>query len=44
MIQIGNITRVVNDNMKKPAFLFDGGNVLDVSLLVCLGFKVKRIE
>lgn len=33
----------IYDNMKKPAFVFDGRNVLDADKLTAIGFKVKQI-
>jgi UDPglucose 6-dehydrogenase len=31
------------DNMLKPAFLFDGRNILNPSVLKSIGFKMKSI-
>ncbi len=33
----------IYDNMQKPAFVFDGRNILDHKLLADIGFKVKAI-
>jgi UDPglucose 6-dehydrogenase len=33
----------IYDNMKKPAFIFDGRNILDHKKLMEIGFKVKAI-
>lgn len=33
----------IYDNMKKPAFIFDGRNILDHKKLIEIGFKVKAI-
>lgn len=35
--------KTIYNNMKKPAFLFDGRNILDHDLLESIGFEVKGI-